>query len=109
MDDERDILDGLTPRLAVTSHQRKRGMLFLGLAMGLAAAAMAIQLGLMDNFVVEELGVDFDGFNKGLLESVRESCGILALLVLVLLAGFASQLASAGSVLDSLSELQLRQ
>jgi len=95
MDDERDILDDLTPRMVVTSQQRKRGMLFLGMAMGLAAAAMAIQIGLMDNFVVDELGINFEGFDKGLLESIRESCGILALLVLALLAGLAEPLVAA--------------
>jgi len=47
--------------------------------------AITLQMGLNNNFLVGEIGIS--GFQAGLLEAVRESCGIAALGVFVLVAG----------------------
>lgn len=49
-----------------------------------------LQIGLNDNFLVEELGVT--PAQKGILEAFRESCGIWALGLLALIAGLAEPL-----------------
>lgn len=49
-----------------------------------------VQMGLNDNFLVGYLGVTPD--ERGILEAFRESCGILALGILALLAGLAEPL-----------------
>ena len=67
--------------------KRRRGMFFLALATLTVGIAFNIQIGLNDNFVVGQIGVS--PFQKGILESVRESCGIWALGLLALLAGLA--------------------
>jgi MFS family permease len=74
----------------LAEHKRRRGMFFLAVACVGIGMAFSLQLGLNDNFVVGEIGVD--GFHKGLLECLRESCGIFALGVLALLAGLAEPL-----------------
>lgn len=76
---------------------RKRGLFFIGLAVGAAGFAMAIQLGANSNFVVEEIGVS--GLQQGLLETFRESCGIIALGVLAMLVGLAEPIIGAGMLL----------
>ena len=78
---------------AVLDRQRKRGLFFLGTAVGCAGFVLAMQLGLNENFLVEEIEASW--FQRGLLESVREACGISALLLLALLAGFAEPLVAA--------------
>ena len=62
-------------------------MLFIGIATGCVGFVMAIQMGLNPKFLANELS--FDGSQVGVLEAVRESCGILALVVLAALAGLA--------------------
>ncbi len=74
----------------LAEHKRRRGMFFLAVACVGIGMAFNLQLGLNDNFVVGEIHVD--GFHKGLLECLRESCGIAALGVLALLAGLAEPL-----------------
>ena len=74
----------------MAEHKRRRGMFFLAVACVGIGMAFNLQLGLNDNFVVGEIHVD--GFHKGLLECLRESCGIAALGVLALLAGLAEPL-----------------
>jgi predicted MFS family arabinose efflux permease len=49
--------------------------------------AMALQMGLNANYLADDIGVS--GFQLGLLEAVRESCGIAALGFLAMLAGLA--------------------
>lgn len=68
-------------------------MLFLGLAIGAYGFAMTLQIGLNENFLVEDMGVS--PFQKGLLEAARESCGIFALGILALLAGLAEPIIAA--------------
>ncbi len=71
----------------------RRSLLFLGLAVAGASFAMAIQMGLNTNFLVEEIGVNAE--QQGRLEACRETCGITAFLVLAALAGFAEPLVGA--------------
>ena len=70
-------------------------MLFLGLAVAGVGFAMALQMGLNANFLVEDLGVS--GLQRGLLDAARETCGIVAFGVLALLAGLAEP--SVGSMM----------
>lgn len=81
-----DILNGGEHPL-LDAHARRRGLLFLALASALVGIALAIQSGLKENFLVEEIGVT--AFQRGFIEAARELCGILALGVLAILAGFA--------------------
>ena len=78
---------GLPPAVAMDDARRRRGLLFLGLAVAGVAFTMAIQTGMNSNFLKEEIGVSGGGL--GLLEPARESCGIISFGVLALLAGFA--------------------
>jgi len=66
---------------------RRRGLIFLALAVGAVGFAMALQMGVNANFVADEM--QLSGLRQGLLEMFRETCGITALAVLALLAGFA--------------------
>lgn len=81
----------------LSPEKRRRGMFFLGLAVGLIGLAMSVQTGLNDNFLVGQLGLT--GSQKGILEAFRESCGILAFVVLAILAGFAEPIIAAGMLL----------
>ena len=73
---------------------RRRGMFFLGLAVGAVGLAMAMQQGVNSNFVADVM--DLGPQQQGQLEAWRESCGITALLVLAMLAGLAEPLVGAG-------------
>ncbi len=73
---------------------RKRGMFFLGVAVGGVGLAMAMQGGVNSNFVADVMHLT--GQQQGQLEAWRESCGITALLVLAMLAGLAEPLVGAG-------------
>lgn len=84
----------LDPAAAVP---RRRSLVFLGAAVACVGVAMSFQMGLNTNFLVEEIGVS--GFQQGLLESVRESCGVIAFGVLAILAGFAEPLVGAAMLL----------
>ena len=77
----------------VTAAQRRRGLFFVGAAVGSVGFAMALQMGLNANFLADDMKLS--GFQLGALEAVRESCGILALGVLAVLAGFAEPLVGA--------------
>lgn len=78
----------------ITSAERQRGLLFLGLASGWVGVAMAFQMGLNPSFMADIVGAS--GWQMGLSEAVRETCGITAFLVLAWLAGFAEPLVGAG-------------
>ncbi len=81
------------PLPGMAEEGRRRALLFVGLAVAAVAFALALQIGLCDNFVVGEL--DLKGFHKGVLEAVREACGIVSLGILALLAGVAEPLLGA--------------
>ena len=73
--------------------RRKRGLFFIGMAVAGVGFAMAIQMATNSNFVAEEIGISGD--QQGILEAIRESCGIIGLGVLAILAGFAEPLVGA--------------
>lgn len=81
------------PAYELSADVRRRGLLFLGLAVGAAGLAMGIQMGLNANFLVEKISVS--GLQMGGIESVREICGITALLILAILAGLGEPLVAA--------------
>ncbi len=78
---------------ASDAARRRRGLAFVGTAVATVGFAMALQMGLNANFLADDIGVS--GFQLGVLEAVRESCGVLALGVLALLAGLAEPLVGA--------------
>jgi len=77
----------------LSPEERRRGVVYLWVAVWAVGFAMAIQMGLNANFLQEDIGVD--GFQIGLLEAVRESCGIWALLLLAVLAGMSESVVGA--------------
>jgi len=78
---------------AVDRANRRPGLVFLGLAVAMVGFAMALQMGINANFVADEMHLS--GFQQGMLETFRETCGIVALAVLAILAGFAEPLVGA--------------
>ncbi|MCK5805722.1 MAG: MFS transporter [Lentisphaeria bacterium] len=77
----------------LTEAECRRGRLFLSLAVGGVGFALALQMGLNANFLADDIGVS--GLQIGILEAVRESCGIWALLLLALLAGLSEPVVGA--------------
>jgi len=73
---------------------RKRGLIFIGAAAAGVGFAMSLQMGTNSNFVADV--VKISGFQQGVLEAIRETCGVVALGVLALLAGLAEPLVGAG-------------
>ena len=76
---------GVSPVAGISDRDRKRGLFFVAVASAFVGVALTLQIGLNSNFLVGEIGVS--GFQAGLLEAVRESCGIAALGIFVLIAG----------------------
>ena len=76
---------------------RRRGLIFVGAAVAAVGFAMALQMGLNANFLADEMGLS--GQQLGVLEAVRESCGILALGILAVLTGLAEPLVGAAMLL----------
>jgi MFS family permease len=76
-----------------TDATRRRGRLFLSAAVACVGFALALQMGLNANFLSDDLKLT--GAQLGILEAFRESCGIWALGVLALLAGYAEPLVGA--------------
>lgn len=74
-------------------HARKRGLKFLCIASAAVGFTLTLQIALNANFAVEQMNLS--GFQQGLLEMFRESCGIFALGILALLAGLAESLIGA--------------
>jgi predicted MFS family arabinose efflux permease len=72
-------------RVPLSDGERRRGLFFVGLAAACVGVALTLQIALNNNFLVGEIGIS--GFQAGLLEAVRESCGIAALGIFVLIAG----------------------
>jgi predicted MFS family arabinose efflux permease len=82
-----------TPALAepvISDRDRRRGLFFVACASACIGVALTLQISLNSNFLVGEIGIS--GFQAGLLEAVRESCGIAALGIFVLVAGLAEPL-----------------
>jgi MFS family permease len=73
----------------IVAH-RSRGFKFLCLASSAVGFTLTLQVALSANFAVQEMNLS--GFQQGLLEMFRESCGIFALGILALLAGLAEPL-----------------
>jgi len=72
--------------------KRRRGIFFVSIAVAAVSFAMTAQIGLNDNFLAnppDQGGLGIDGFQKGIVEAVRETCGITALGIFALLAGLA--------------------
>jgi predicted MFS family arabinose efflux permease len=78
------------PPVPLTERERRRGLFFVGAAAACVGMTLALQMALNSNFLVGEIGVS--GFQAGLLEAVRESLGIAALGVFVVIAGLAEPL-----------------
>jgi hypothetical protein len=76
--------------LALAERERRRGLLFLSLAVAFEGFALVLQMSLNSNFLVGEIGIT--GRQAGFLEAVRESCGIAAFGILALLAGLGEPL-----------------
>jgi MFS family permease len=80
----------VSPQAAMTDARRRRGMIFIALAVASVAFGMSIMTGINHNFLVHVLNVAPQQF--GVLEGLRESCGIVAFGILLLLAGAAEPL-----------------
>jgi len=76
-----------SPRAEITEAERRQGLLFVSIAAAAVGFTLTMQMSMNSNYVVGEIGVS--GFQAGLLEAVRESCGIMALGVFAILAGLA--------------------
>ena len=74
--------------------RRRRGLFFIGAAVAGVGFTMALQMGIDANFAGDVMKIS--GAQRGVLEASRESCGILALGVLALLAGLAEPLVGSG-------------
>ncbi len=89
-------MPGLTSASALpafTDRERERGLLFISFASAFVGVALTLQQSLNANFLVGEIGIS--GLQAGLLEAVRESCGIAALGIFVIVAGLAEPLIAA--------------
>ena len=77
----------------IPSHaeaKRRQGIFFVSVAVAAVSFAITAQMGLNDNFLANPPslgGLGIDGFQKGLVEAARETCGITALLIFAVLAG----------------------
>ena len=77
----------------ISISNRNKGLKFLCLASMAVGFTLTLQIALNANFVVQEMNLT--GLQQGLLEMFRESCGIFALGILALLAGFAEPIIGA--------------
>jgi MFS family permease len=68
-------------------RHRRRSLFFLCITVGGVGFALSLQVALSANFAVQEMHLT--GLEQGLLEMFRESCGIFALCILAIFAGFA--------------------
>jgi len=77
----------------ILENSRKRGIKFLCIASAAVGFTLTLQIAINANFAVEEMNLS--GFQQGLLEMFRETCGIFALGFLAILAGLAEPLIGA--------------
>jgi MFS family permease len=78
-------------------RHRRRSIFFLCVTSGGVGFALSLQVALGANFAVQEMHMS--GLEQGLLEMFRESCGIFALGILAVFAGFAESWIGAVSLL----------
>jgi hypothetical protein len=84
--------DSPSPHLAA---KRRQGIFFVSAAVAAVSFAIMVQMGLNENFLANppsQGGLGIDGFQKGLVEAIRETCGITALLILAVLAGMTERI-----------------
>ncbi len=81
------------PPAPLDEAARRRGIVFLALAAAGVGFAMAVQSGVNSNFTAQEMRLT--PMQQGLLEGIRETCGITALGVLALLGAMAEPLLGA--------------
>lgn len=87
---------------ALSESKRKRGIFFVSVSVAAVSFAIMAQIGLNENFLANppsQGGLGIDGFQKGLLEAIRETCGITALLIFALLAGMTEKFIAFWSLL----------
>ncbi|OHB56752.1 MAG: hypothetical protein A2Y07_11825 [Planctomycetes bacterium GWF2_50_10] len=72
---------------------RERSIRFLCFAAAAVGFALILQIGLNANFAVEQMRLT--GLEQGMLEAFRETCGIFALGILILIAGLAEPVIAA--------------
>ena len=93
MDESRPTIADRHADAGAADAHRRRSLFFLCLAVAGVGFAMAQQMGSNANFVVEEMHLS--GRQQGGLEAFRESCGIISLGLLALMAGSAEPLIGA--------------
>ena len=84
----------LPTEIGSVAEHRRRGLIFIGLAAAGVGLALHVQIGVNANFVRQVMGLT--AAQQGVLEALRESWGIIALVVLALAAGIAEPLLAAG-------------
>jgi MFS family permease len=84
------------PEAPADAAHRRRGLLFVGLAVAALQFTLIIQVSTNSNFVGQPTEMNLTGRQQGVLEACRETCGITALGVLAVLAGLAEPLVGAG-------------
>ena len=96
-DDVPDSFDSSAGGPAVSDETRRRGMLFLRLAVGCVGFALMLQMGLSANFRADVMQLQPD--QQGWVEALREGCGILSLGLIALAAGYAEPLVGSAMLL----------
>jgi MFS family permease len=81
------------PDTSAVEARRRRGLFFVGCASAGVGMALSLQLGLNSNFVADEMKLS--GLQQGIVETFRESCGIVALGILALMASIAEPIIGA--------------
>jgi len=82
--------------------RRRQAIFFVSVAVAAVSFAITAQIGLNENFLANppaQGGLGIDGFQKGLVEATRETCGITALLIFALLAGMVERTIAFFSIL----------
>jgi len=85
-----------------TEANRRKAIFFVSAAVAAVSFAITAQIGLNENFLANPPalgGLGIDGFQKGLVEATRETCGITALLIFALLAGMVERTIAFFSIL----------
>ena len=87
---------------AHTEANRRKAIFFVSVAVAAVSFAITAQIGLNENFLANPPalgGLGIDGFQKGMVEATRETCGITALLIFALLAGMVERTIAFFSIL----------